>query len=833
MTSTSSVSLSSTSNNNNSNNGMPTLPFVGPNVSQSNRSKLNMERVFIKDYDHNRDNESKSEVHHNRNDDWTKVSMPPQVTSTNGNGNSSSSTSTSSPPGLSQPFNNESEKVKQYHDINLNPDNLPLDNDKLKSVYNELVKLTSTIPVQDDKDKKFDYLVQESQVQVFNFNLSDLYSYPAASTSLLDQTIKNKKTDEKDEKEKPKTKVEEHAHPLYIHFYLDQSNHHCDYCKKILDGQYGSRCHACNWDMCTECKLLYLTSSSMDTKTMIKEVESFKNESKAQDSKYEYDSESDYDDSEYESDSDSDSHIGYVSNPENKYSHVHPLYTSAYPSGTNYHCDYCKKNLDGQRGYRCQPCNWDMCMECKEKSNSIEEALKVAKEKAKQVKESLSSSTPANMITTGHPHQLYINTYPSGSNYHCDSCKKNLDGQRAHRCQPCNWDMCMECKTNFDNNASKVKVSVTETKVPETKSSKKLTSALPSHGHLLTYYNELKNNNCDVCGQKDIKMSFRCDICDWDACYKCFIPHLSNSIMQEIFMMNLGDQTKLKAQFNSASSSSSSNLPVQPTVPIAPAIPVAPVIKNVVPTIKTIKTYRRYHMYDHILLGYLRQNGISYETVVAMYSLMKQKWISNENFENVLFKLISTDTVKVVKDSIQCRRILSYLVNHDLIDEDESFLLLSEYEVVEKSNKYTESKIRLKDLDDILGQLDMKFAMIQHEIDDKKNTSVYTDKQLINKSYNDLLKKENQLNFCKLKMNIKDSKSLKAGKLSNELKIEEYYGLILNYQYAEHILHGLYKHNVINQEEYVTFLKDWHLVCHCKNNTVVHESNWKHYLPIE
>ena len=153
-------------------------------------------------------------------------------------------------------------------------------------------------------------------------------------------------------------------------------------------------------------------------------------------------------------------------------------------------CNKCNKN--SEVGYHCAPCNYSLCKVC---YKSV-------------YKQKLAKSD----VTCYRFHQLaWISDHSKYQNYDnkvfiCVGCKKKLY-QDSFNCKKCKWDICFKC------------TEILCTKI----SAAWIKSCNKNHPLEWNPRPHSESFKCNICIQLFQRSgSFRCDICDYDICIRCF-----------------------------------------------------------------------------------------------------------------------------------------------------------------------------------------------------------------------------------------------------------------------------------------------------------------------
>ncbi len=107
-----------------------------------------------------------------------------------------------------------------------------------------------------------------------------------------------------------------------------------------------------------------------------------------------------------------------------------------------------------------------------------------------------------------HSHKLYFTNFRSNSteysSWNCDFCLKNINRsstEYSYNCEQCDLDICSDCFT------------ITLLKKPN--------KAI--HEHILNIREDREGWTCNLCEENyDIRKSFHCSECDFDACIHCY-----------------------------------------------------------------------------------------------------------------------------------------------------------------------------------------------------------------------------------------------------------------------------------------------------------------------
>lgn len=215
---------------------------------------------------------------------------------------------------------------------------------------------------------------------------------------------------------------------------------------------------------------------------------------------------------------------------DHKQSHPHQLKYSTPPVGMGFNCDVCNVARNLKESFRCNDCDFDMCIEC----------FRVL----------YASQNPAAgsdvRVLRAHEHPLTFAT-GLGGRFQCDICnKQQLD--TSFRCPKCDFDMCVECAKTDPEGPEWTTILARQPQVaprmqygdwqrefareigpprwqPEPKAEPK--AECPPfdyhaiHPHSLIPTSGLVGNRCDMCGEEPISLSYRCSRCDFDSCVRC------------------------------------------------------------------------------------------------------------------------------------------------------------------------------------------------------------------------------------------------------------------------------------------------------------------------
>lgn len=122
-------------------------------------------------------------------------------------------------------------------------------------------------------------------------------------------------------------------------------------------------------------------------------------------------------------------------NFESKY-HIHSL-SSITHYNINWICDICKTNYNKgtERGFRCDKCDFDICLKCK----LLEE----------------SGYKFNNIFSCKYDKHLLIDSTFENNNWICNICKKSFKQKtiKRFRCAECDFDICNDCKIKEELNS--------------------------------------------------------------------------------------------------------------------------------------------------------------------------------------------------------------------------------------------------------------------------------------------------------------------------------------------------------------------------------------------
>ena len=170
-----------------------------------------------------------------------------------------------------------------------------------------------------------------------------------------------------------------HEHDLHL---KERNNWKCNICKKSNKSNASFYCSKCDYDACDDC---FIGVDGQDQQPVAKEQKK-ENISQQQYPKQVSDS-----------------------------SHEHPLYYEEKLKNT---CKLCLKNIDNQKGYKCNKCSIVLCLDCYNKL--------INKKKNK----------------SAHKHNLMLKDRLS---WKCNLCKKTFKNRASFYCKPCDFDSCADC----------------------------------------------------------------------------------------------------------------------------------------------------------------------------------------------------------------------------------------------------------------------------------------------------------------------------------------------------------------------------------------------------
>lgn len=183
--------------------------------------------------------------------------------------------------------------------------------------------------------------------------------------------------------------------------------------------------------------------------------------------------------------------------------HSHALVLNKTP---NWACDGCSTlGKSTMKRYRCKSsCDYDLCGKCILDINS----------KGFKIKD--------------HPHALRFST--SKVSWQCDVCFKTdtIESIRYRCTSSCDYDICGTCKRNYDDNNSDGKEIIEEIKIELSEGVKEVVDKPDMkknslHIHSLVNSEQIKFWMCDLCGNKNKDIRWRCNEgCDYDLCGTCF-----------------------------------------------------------------------------------------------------------------------------------------------------------------------------------------------------------------------------------------------------------------------------------------------------------------------
>lgn len=161
--------------------------------------------------------------------------------------------------------------------------------------------------------------------------------------------------------------------------------------------------------------------------------------------------------------------------------HVLKFHRDIYDHG----CNKCRKGKVNIM-YRCNDCDYDLCLECS----------------------SIPEDTSSNLIVfrkKESPHTLHlIDLTGVRGFYNCSQCRNYCDGF-MYQCRDCrDYYLCVDCSRKSSN----LTPSVTH----------------PKHPHELQIFKEIDTeliHNCDLCPNSNLKIVYRCHDCDYDVCMDC------------------------------------------------------------------------------------------------------------------------------------------------------------------------------------------------------------------------------------------------------------------------------------------------------------------------
>ena len=95
--------------------------------------------------------------------------------------------------------------------------------------------------------------------------------------------------------------------------------------------------------------------------------------------------------------------------------HEHLMY---YKENLKEKCSLCLKNMNNEKGYKCNTCKFNLCFNC---SNRVFYTTKNKKL---------------------HGHDLYL---MMRKNWRCNKCRKHYESKASFYCKKCDYDSCDNC----------------------------------------------------------------------------------------------------------------------------------------------------------------------------------------------------------------------------------------------------------------------------------------------------------------------------------------------------------------------------------------------------